>query len=104
MSGRSLRVPMIYVDPLTACIPTPQWKWDSACHLFSDHLSELHPFAANLGLKREWFQNKEACPHYDLTPGKRAAAIRLGAKELTREEAAAKWRANRPDPNQIALL
>jgi hypothetical protein len=51
------------------------------CHLTADTLEELHAFAAKLGMKREWFQDKVDRPHYDLTPGKRLQAIRLGAVE-----------------------
>lgn len=51
------------------------------CHLTADTVEELHAFAAKLGLKRAWFQDKEGRPHYDLTPGKRWQALRLGAIE-----------------------
>ncbi len=65
------------------------------CHLFSDKLGpdfrELHDFAALIGMKRSWFQGD----HYDLTPGRRAAAVRAGAKELERHEAVAIWRKQR---------
>ena len=44
--------------------------------------SELHAFAARLGLKRRWFDGD----HYDVTPGKRWQAVRLGAVEITRME------------------
>jgi hypothetical protein len=30
-------------------------------------------------LKREWFQEREKLPHYDLTRNKRREAIKLGA-------------------------
>ena len=50
------------------------------CHLFSSDEKALHAFAANLGLKREWFQ-RQGFAHYDLTPNRRAAALRLGATE-----------------------
>ena len=93
---------MIYVDPMMCCVPSRAWKWTEACHLFADHTHELHAFAANLGLKREWFQNKANRPHYDLTTQKRAQAVRLGALELTREEAVAKWRSMQPDPAQLS--
>jgi len=49
------------------------------CHLVSDTShAELHAFATRLGLRREWFQRD----HYDLTPGMRAKAVRLGAVEV----------------------
>jgi hypothetical protein len=63
------------------------------CHLFADEADciELHHFAVSIGLKRSWFQGN----HYDLTPGKRALAVRAGAKELSRKESVAIWRAQR---------
>lgn len=66
---------MIYVDQ-------PRWKYRGLnfCHLFSDSsLHELHVFADQLGLKREWFQDKQK-PHYDITESVRARAIALGAQ------------------------
>lgn len=58
------------------------------CHMLSDtgNLDELHAFAAQLGLKRAWFQPSKLAPHYDLRPSKRALAVKLGAKELTFRE------------------
>ncbi len=49
-------------------------------HLMADSSSELHTFAARLGLRRAWVQ-KPGTPmeHYDVTAAKRAAALRLGA-------------------------
>lgn len=74
------------------------------CHLFSDEAdsAELHAFAARIGMRREWFQGD----HYDLTPGKRAQAVKLGAKEVSRQEAVAIWRAQRTKrkPQQMELL
>jgi hypothetical protein len=51
-----------------------------SCHLTATTLEELHEFAAKLGLKREWFQEHRLISHYDLTPSKRALALRLGAE------------------------
>lgn len=83
---------MTYVDPLLACIPKAHWRWSFASHLFADSLDELHAFAARLGLKRAWFQDKPTLRHYDLNPSRYLVAVRLGAIELTRSEAVAKWR------------
>ena len=44
--------------------------------------AKLHEFAARIGMKRSWFQGD----HYDLTPSKRAMAVRLGAVEVERLE------------------
>lgn len=91
---------MIYVDFQQPCVPNRWWRWPSVSHLTcdpADDLKELHEFAAGIGLKRGWFQPRGGImPHYDLTPGKRAAALAAGAEQLfTREDVVAKinaWR------------
>jgi hypothetical protein len=53
-------------------------------HLTADTKDELHEFAATLGLKRRWFQDKErGLWHYDVTARKRDQAIRLGAQPIS---------------------
>jgi hypothetical protein len=48
-------------------------------HLVSDSsLAELHEFARELGLRREWFQMK-SIPHYDLTGEIYELALERGA-------------------------
>jgi Protein of unknown function (DUF4031) len=48
-----------------------QARWS---HLFTgphDQLDELHAFAASIGLRRSWFQDKPwPCAHYDVTEPK----------------------------------
>jgi len=48
---------------------------------------ELHAFADQLGLKRDWFQSRElgnaSCAHYDVTRSVRLKAIKLGAVAVT---------------------
>jgi hypothetical protein len=63
---------MVYVDE-------PRWLWKGRmwCHLTADHLDELHQFAAKLGLKRVWFQDKRY-QHYDTVFFDKA--VKLGAK------------------------
>lgn len=61
-----------------------------SAHLMADTLDELHAFAKRLGLKREWFQNHPMHPHYDLTPGKHAQAVALGASLVSAREQAKK--------------
>lgn len=68
----------VYVDKLRDW----GWKLGPSCHLIADTNEELHQFAARLGLKRSWFQAKASGPHYDLTAGRRARAVELGAVEL----------------------
>jgi hypothetical protein len=63
-----------------------------SCHMTCDgNLEELHRFAEFIGLRRSWFQ-RGSVPHYDLTPNKRAAAVRAGARETTTIEAIKEWR------------
>lgn len=83
---------MIYVDELFTATPrTAQarrcgTRW---CHMTTDgDLEELHQFAERIGLRRSWFQShaqKRFC-HYDLVPSKRALAVSLGAREISRIE------------------
>lgn len=101
---------MIYVDPLISCVPNRHWRHDESCHLMCDpceNFTELHEFAQRIGLKRCWFQNKRGgTPHYDLTAGKRAEAVRAGAIEIDRQrtvEIIRAWRAHR-DPGYLDKL
>ncbi len=78
---------MILVDDLRT-YPTdlPCKRW---CHMVSDTSEEeLHAFAASIGCRREWAQLPPASrvPHYDLTPPRRAMAIKLGAVRVTSRE------------------
>ena len=53
------------------------------CHVAADgSFEELHEFAARLGLRRAWFQRD----HYDLPAHGRAAAVALGAEEVSTGE------------------
>ena len=79
----------IYVDAQFTATPRNaqarrhgnQW-----CHLLCDEsLDELHAFAQSIGLKREYFQ-RSVVPHYDLTPSKRAKAVKAGAVEKSHTE------------------
>lgn len=73
---------MILVDSLTHYAKSPLGP-RSWCHMVSDtSLSELHAAAEAIGMKRAWFQGD----HYDLIAKKRAAAIKLGAQEVTGQE------------------
>jgi hypothetical protein len=44
-------------------------------------VEELHAFAAEIGLQREWFQDGPR-PHYDLRPSTRRLAVVKGAEEV----------------------
>lgn len=58
------------------------------CHLIADTPNELLEFAKRLGLLPKWVQRwrGSAILHFDLTPRKRADAIALGAKVLSRRD------------------
>jgi hypothetical protein len=52
-------------------------------HLTADSKNELHTFAAELGLRRAWFQdNDRGLWHYDVTESVRARAVAMGAVEM----------------------
>jgi hypothetical protein len=62
-----------------------------SCHMSTpDHspegLAALHRFAEKLGMRRSWFQNDKVMPHYDLTPSKRALALKAGAVGVTGQD------------------
>ena len=71
----------VYVDSLMDW----GWKYGKSCHLIADTLEELHEFALSIGLKREWFQEHNNFPHYDLTAKRRANAISKGAIEIDKK-------------------
>jgi hypothetical protein len=70
----------IYVDHAFAA---GDWgRWSGGGHLQADSREELHAFAAQLGMRQEWFQATPGRPekdHYDLTRTGRERAIALGA-------------------------
>lgn len=85
----------VYVDALVRW-PGARAPFDKgSCHLTADTLEELHAFALRIGMRRSWFQDHRAAPHYDLTPGRREVAVRLGAVEETCVEGARRRRAAR---------
>lgn len=70
-----------YVGPI---FPTPlyttRWPYPQACHLYADTDQELIHFAHRIGLKARWHQKPHTSySHFDLTPGRRKAAINAGA-------------------------
>lgn len=85
---------MIYIDKL---FRSPAFRHELWCHMTADTLTELHAFAQHIGLKRSWFQPRPpaSTPHYDLTPGKRAQAIKNGAREVATLELIKIWRKNK---------
>jgi hypothetical protein len=77
----------ILIDSFYNGIRGPVHYWRRRCgHLVSDtSLEELHEFAKELGLRREWFQVK-SIPHYDLTGEHYELAIQRGATLVTSRE------------------
>ncbi len=98
----------VYVDELQGyakgAIAKPARRYGRQwCHLTADSEEELHAFAERLGLRREWYQrgmhNRGPwhwyLSHYDLTPNKRALAVRLSAVEVALREQAERFAAER---------
>lgn len=83
----------IYVDPIFDHPgPNGHRRWS---HMGTDDrsekgLAELHALAAKIGLRRAWYQDKPTHKHYDVTPPKRALAVRFGAVEVSQREYAKK--------------
>lgn len=85
----------VYVDTLLI-YPGAKRPFDKgSCHMTADTLEELHEMATKIGMKREWFQDHPRMAHYDLTPQRRAKAIKFGAIEETCTDGARRRRAMR---------
>jgi hypothetical protein len=70
------------------------------CHMIADSRAELLAMADALGLKRAWIQNFGTHrEHFDISKGKRAQAVRLGAIPLTNMELGHKLRERRQRPS-----
>lgn len=86
----------VYVDDvfIPASVPnggrTVTSRW---CHLTADTTEELDAFATSIGLRVAWRQSTGTpTEHYDVTSGRRAAAVRAGAIEIEWREGAAMTR------------
>jgi len=54
------------------------------CHMWADTRAELLAMSKKIGLKESWMQHVgKKSEHFDLTPGRRAAAVKAGAIEKT---------------------
>ncbi|MBW3605954.1 MAG: DUF4031 domain-containing protein [Actinobacteria bacterium] len=76
---------MILIDP-------PLWRWKGRrwSHLVSDRdFDELHVFAAQLGLRRAWFQGD----HYDVPDRLWNRAVILGADPVSSRDLVRRLRA-----------
>ena len=88
----------VYVDNMQPVIRNKNWRYNKACHMVADSLSELHAMAKRLSLKRSWFQpGTPSLPHYDLTASKRQQAVRFGVIEITDEQLIEMLRERRKD-------
>lgn len=80
----------VYVDEVKeyARVAPPARRWGRLwSHMTADTEQELHEMAQAIGLKREYFQRRGGpLDHYDVTPAKRAAAMRRGAVEETTDQ------------------
>jgi hypothetical protein len=63
----------VYVDDARI-----RWRGIEWSHLVADTPDELHDAAAQLGLRRDWAQDKGRTLHYDLPEHLRLRAIELG--------------------------
>jgi hypothetical protein len=63
-----------------------KWRGKLWCHLVADSLDELHAFAARIGLRRGWFQDRASYPHYDVTTDVRERALLAGALASRKRE------------------
>lgn len=63
-----------------------KWRGKLWCHLVADSLGELHAFAALIGLRRAWFQDRASYPHYDVTTDVRERALLAGAVASRKRE------------------
>lgn len=74
----------VYVD--SANIP---FRNTLMCHMVADSEEELHAMATSLGMERRWHQKPGTHhSHYDIPIAKKAAALRLGAIEVSRRQLA----------------
>lgn len=72
---------MVYVDK-----PIYSFRDMTMGHMITDTEEELHVFAIELGLKRDWFQENSSFPHYDISTSKFKLALKNGAKLLTSKD------------------
>lgn len=68
----------VYVDDMHT-VPMGRFGRMKMSHMIADTEEELHAMADRLLVARRWYQGD----HYDISLGKRALAIRFGAREVT---------------------
>ena len=74
--------------------------------MWSEDVSELHAFAASIGLSRSWYQTPPRAQwrHYDLTAERRAKAVASGAVETDRYGAVEHVARTRGDLETLARI
>jgi hypothetical protein len=83
-----------YVDTVRE-YPHAGLRFTAYCHLLADDRTELHAFAAGLGMPRRAFQDHAVRWHYDLPAEFRPAAVAAGAREVDFHDVARLLRARR---------
>jgi hypothetical protein len=79
----------VYVDVSMWTYTSPSGLTMKMCHMTADTSQELLAMADRLGLRRSWIQNRGTeKEHFDVCKSKRALAVRFGAIELSKREAA----------------
>ena len=72
---------VVYVDPAVH-----QFRGMLMCHMWADTHEELLAMVDAIGVARRWIQHPPHASwvHFDISKGKRAIAVRLGAVETDR--------------------
>lgn len=90
----------VYVDDMEA-----QFGRLVMCHMIADSTEELLAMADAIGVQRRWIQHPGTYrEHFDIAKSKRAAAVKLGAVEITQRELATKLMARHNPIGQIRCL
>ena len=88
----------VYVDPIREHPPFHD-GWTLWCHMIADSEEELHAMAAEIGMRRDWYQGD----HYDLRPDGRTRALALGAIEMPTRDMARRVCAARKAKRKVGL-
>lgn len=92
MSTFSVIYSVIFVDAITsypeaAIVQKARRYGGRWCHMWCDgNVDELHRMAEAIHLKREYFQDVDGFPHYDLVESRRKLAVQFGAQEISLRE------------------
>ena len=80
-------------------IAIDQLRSDGWCHMTSPNLTQLHKFAAMIGLAPSSFHRGriDGIPHYDLRAKSRVKAIAYGAADVSSKTLVAYYRTSDPE-------